>query len=62
VTRRRIVFSLPHLDGATAATLLELCGQLQVALWRIYGDEIEAYWTETDPEQPIYGPLPWRRR
>ena len=59
---RRIVLSLPHLDGATAAVLLDLCGQLQVVLWRVYGDEIEAYWTATDPEQPIYGPPPRRRQ
>jgi hypothetical protein len=59
---RRIQLSLPHLDGATAATLLDLCGQLQVVLWRVYGDEIEAYWTATDPEQPICAPSPGRRR
>ena len=40
---RRIEISLPHLDGATAATLLDLCGQLQVVLWRVCGDEIEAF-------------------
>lgn len=58
---RRVALSLPHLDGATAATLLDLCGQLQVVLWRVYGDEIEAYWQASDPEQPIYGPLPRKR-
>ena len=56
------VLSLPHLDAATAAALLDLCGRLQAVLWRIHGDEIEAYWTATNPEQPIYGPPPGRRR
>ena len=59
---RRIEISLPHLDGATAATLLDLCGQLQVVLWRVCGDEIEAYWAATDPAQPIEAPSPGRRR
>ncbi len=47
---------LPPLDGATAAWILALCAHLQRAVWLAYGDEIEAYWTATDPEQPIYGP------
>jgi hypothetical protein len=59
---RRITLSLPHLDGATAALLLDLCGQLQVVLWRVYGDEIDAYWSATDPEPPIYGPPLTHRR
>lgn len=55
--RPNLTFSLPQLDGATAAWILELCGQLQTAIWRAYGDEIEAHWTATEPDQPIYGPL-----
>lgn len=54
--------SLPPLDGATAAWLVELCGQLQNALWQAYGDEIEAHWTATEPEQPIYGDLSSQQR
>ncbi len=53
-----LVLRLGPLDAATAARLLELCGHLQQAIWRAYGDEIEAHWAATDPEQPIYGPLP----
>jgi len=48
---------LPPLDGATAAWLIDLCGHLQTALWREYGEAIEAYWSATEPDQPIYGPL-----
>jgi len=48
---------LPPLDGATAAWILDLCGQLQAALWRSYGDEIEAHWLVTEPDQPIHGRL-----
>jgi len=55
--------SLPPLDGATAAWLLDVCGHLQRAIWLAYGDEIEAYWKATDPDQLIYGPLrPPRRK
>jgi hypothetical protein len=49
------VLRLPPLDGATAAWILDLCGLLQTAIWRAYGDEIEAHWTATEPDQPIYG-------
>ena len=49
---------LPPLDGATAAWILDLCGHLQTAIWRAYGDQIEAHWTATEPDQPIYGPRP----
>jgi len=55
--RPRLTLSLPPLDGATAAWILDLCGHLQTALWRTYGDQIEAHWTATDPNQPIYGRL-----
>jgi hypothetical protein len=51
-----ITLRLP-LDGATAAVLIDLCGQLEEALLRQWGDEIEAHWLATDPGQPIYGPL-----
>ena len=37
-----ITLRLP-LDGATAAALLDLCGQLSEALLRQWGDEIEAH-------------------
>jgi len=47
---------LPPLDIATAAWLLDLCGQLQEVIWRTRGAELEAYWTATEPGQPIYGP------
>jgi hypothetical protein len=53
---RNLSFPL-RLDGATAAALLDLCGQLSHALLREWGDEIEAHWTDTDPDQLIYGPL-----
>jgi hypothetical protein len=52
-----VVLRLPPLDGATAAWILDLCGHLQTAIWRAYGDEIEAHWTTTAPGQLIYGRL-----
>jgi hypothetical protein len=52
-----LVLRLPPLDGATAAWILDLCGHLQTAIWRAYGDDIEAHWLATDPDQPIYGRL-----
>jgi hypothetical protein len=61
----RLKLSLPPLDGATAAWLLDLCGLLQQAIWRTYGDQIETHWKATEPDQPIYGPLqppPARKR
>ena len=48
---------LPPLDGATAARILDLCGHLQRAIWLTYGDEIEAHWKATEPDQPIEGSL-----
>ena len=56
---------LPPLDGATAAWLLDLCGQLQRAIWLAYGDEVEAHWMATEPDQLIYGrlqPRPVKKR
>jgi hypothetical protein len=53
----RIVLRLPPLDGPTAAWILDLCGQLQSVLLQTYGDEIEAHWTATEADQPIYGRL-----
>ena len=53
-----LMLRLPPLDGPTAAWILDLCGHLQTALWRAYGDEIEAHWLATEPDQPIYGGLP----
>lgn len=55
--RRRTLTLRLSLDGATAAALVDLCGQLQVALWRVYGAEIEEHWSATEPGQIIYGPL-----
>lgn len=62
--RPAISMPLPPLDVATAAWLLDLCGQLQQIIWRTHGADLEAYWTATEPGQPIYGPLtkPPRRR
>lgn len=54
--RRALTLRLP-LNGATAALLIDLCGQLQEALWRAWGAEIENHWLATEPDQPIYGPL-----
>lgn len=56
--RRDFVLRLGPLDGATAAWILDFCGHLQHAIWRAYGDEIEAHWAATEPEQPRYGRLP----
>lgn len=53
---RALMLHLP-LDGPTAAALLDLCSQLQGALWRAYGAEIEDHWSATEPRQVIYGPL-----
>jgi hypothetical protein len=55
--RRHFTLRLPPLDGATAACIIDLCGHLQQAIWREYGDEVEACWTATEPDQPIYGRL-----
>jgi len=51
------VLRLGPLDAATAAWSLDFCGHLQQGIWRAYGDEIEAHWAATEPDQPIYGPL-----
>ena len=56
--RRDFVLRLGPLDAATAAWMLDFCGHLQQSIWRAYGDEIEAHWAATDPEQPVYGRLP----
>lgn len=48
---------LPPLSGATAAWILDPCGQLQTVIWRAYGDQIEVHWLATEPDQPIYGTL-----
>ena len=55
---RDLLLRLGPLDAATAAWVLDFCGQLQQAIWRAYGDQIEAHWAADDPEQPIYGPWP----
>ena len=61
-TRPTVTLPLPPLDGATAAWLLDVCGLLQRALWLAYGADIEAHWKNTEPDQPIYGPPPTRRK
>jgi hypothetical protein len=55
--KRPVALRLPPLDGPTAAWLIDLCGQLQAALWREYGAEVEAHWRATVPAQPIYSSL-----
>ena len=55
--QRDLVLRLGPLDAAAAASILDLCGHLQQAIWRAYGDEIEAHWSATEPDQPIYGRL-----
>jgi len=63
--RRGMRLWLPPLDPATAAWILDLCGHLHRAIWLAYGDEIEAHWKATEPDQLIYGPLrptPTRKR
>jgi len=60
-SQRHVTLPLPPLDGPTAAWILDVCGQLQRAIWLAYGAEIEAHWTATEPNQPIYGPSPARR-
>lgn len=52
--QRDLVLRLGPLDAATAASILDLCGHLQQAIWRVYGAEIEAHWAATEPDQPIY--------
>ena len=54
---RDFVLRLGPLDAATAAWLIDFCGRLQRELWRTYGDQVEAYWMATDPQQPLSGPL-----
>jgi len=54
---RDFVLRLGPLDGASAAWLLDFCAHLQQALWHAYGEQIEAHWIATEPEQPIYGRL-----
>lgn len=55
--RSELALPLPPLNGATAAWLYDLCGQMQSALLRVHGEAMEAHWTATVPDQPIYGPL-----
>lgn len=53
----RLELQLPPLDIATVAWLFDVCGQLSHALLQDYGDELEAYWTATGPDQPSVAPL-----
>jgi hypothetical protein len=54
---RIVTLNLPPLEPATASWLFDLCGQLQHEILQKYGDELEAYWTDTAPDQRIYGRL-----
>ncbi len=56
--RRDLLLRIPPLDASAAACLLDLCGLLQQAIWRAYGDEIEAHWQVAEPDQPIYPSRP----
>jgi hypothetical protein len=58
----QLVLRLPPLDAPTASWIIDLCGHLQREIWLRYGDELEAYWTATNPTQPIYGSLQTPRR
>ena len=60
--RKYLVLRLPPVDGATAASLFDLCGQLQEALRSGYGDEMEIHWIAAEPAEPLYGPLQPRAR
>jgi hypothetical protein len=66
--RKHLVLSLPPIDGATATSLFDLCGQLQAALLSDYGDDMEIHWTAAEPAEPaepaehLYGPLQPRTR
>jgi hypothetical protein len=51
-----LVLRPPPLDGATAAWIFDLCGQLQSALLDVHGDEMDAYWTSAESGQPCYRP------
>lgn len=53
----RLQLHLPPLDIATVAWLFDVCGQLSHILLQTYGDELEAYWTRTEPSQKLKGPL-----
>lgn len=54
---RKLGLSLPPLAPATAAWLVDLCGQLQHHILQSYGAAIEAHWAATEPEQLITGQL-----
>lgn len=56
--RHHVLLPLPPLDGEAAAWLLDVCCLLERAIWLKYGEQIEAHWHTTDPDQPIYGPPP----
>lgn len=64
MSQHRVCIELPPLDIATVAWLVDVCGQLAHVLLQRYGDELEAYWAQTEPRQPITEPLrsPWTRR
>ncbi len=65
-TNRKLSLPLPPLTPATAAWLIDLCGQLQHHIFQTYGAEVEAYWAATQPHQLITGnsqkPRPRRPR
>lgn len=55
--RPPMTVNLSPLDGPTAAWLLELRGQLQVALWQENGEEVKVLSTATEPDRLLYEPL-----
>jgi hypothetical protein len=52
--RPLVTLNLPPLEPATASWLFDLCGQLQHEILQKYGDELEAYWTATAPDQRLF--------
>lgn len=54
---RRLTLRLLPLAPATAAALWDLCGVLQEAISREYGEELDQHWQTVEPDQPIYGKI-----
>lgn len=54
---RRLTLRLLPLEPATAAALWDLCGVLQQAIWREYGEELEQHWKAEEPSRPVYGKM-----
>jgi hypothetical protein len=54
---RSLTLHLPPLTAATAAALWDLCGSLQEAIWREYGEQLDQHWQAEEPGQPVYGKM-----